>query len=147
MVLKELSRVEYRLFHCQNWTKPFENNVCTCFISSAKRANYSLPHILCNESGYASVTFAVTAGSRTSGRGSTWGASSPSNTSGLGRMTRPTIFLRCLGFSPSCKLSLLSLHVAVLPGNYWLETTVSPQHLAAVGSFRIHRSPGFLDHL
>ena len=132
-----------RFFHCQNWMETFGNNVRTCFISSAKPPNYCQLHMFWNKSRCVSVMSTVTAGSRTSAKGSTWDVAWLSNTSGSGRRTHSTRFSRYLSYNlPVCSL-LLSLHTAVLPGNYGLEAPVSPKHLAPFGSVCLHESSMF----
>ena len=54
---------------------------------------------------------------------------------------------RCLSRNLPDSLSLLTLYVAVLPGDYRLETPVAPQYLAFVGSYFLHGSPEFPSHL
>ena len=132
-----------RLFHCQNWMETFGNNVCTYFISSAKPPNYCQLHMFCNKSRYVLAMFTVAAGSRTSAKGSTWDVAWLSNTSGPGRRTHSTSFLRYLSYNLPDGSLLLSLHTAVLPGNYGLEAPVSPQYLASFGSVFLHGSPVF----
>ena len=145
MIALEELRIGCRLLNCRNWmeTSGFRNNVCTYFTRSAKPANYRQPHIFYSKSLYVLVTFAVPAGSRTSTKESTWDGPWPSNSSSSGQMTRRTIFSRCLSCILPNSLSLLSLHTAILPGNYRLEESVSPQHLAFIGSFFLRGSPVF----
>ena len=132
-----------RPLHCRDWVGIFGSSVCTCFTRCARPPNYFQPHMSYGKSLYASVTFAVTAGSRMLGKESTWDVVWPSNTSGLGQRKRSTRFSRYLSRNPPDSLSLLSLHEAVLPGDYRLEVPISPQHPTFVGSFRLHRPPEF----
>ena len=84
-----------RLFRCRNSMGTFGNNVCICFVSSAKPPNYCLPHMFSSEP-RVSVVFTVAAGLRTSAKESTWDVAWPSNTSDSGRRTR---FSRYLSYS------------------------------------------------
>ena len=122
----------------------FGNNVCTCFISSARPPNCYLPHMSFSKSRYLSIVFTVTVGLPTSAKGSAWDVAWLSNASGLGRRTR---FSRYLSHSSLDSSSLLNLRIAVLQGNYRLEGLVSPKHLASFGSVCLRGSPVFLHRL
>ena len=101
--------VTCRSLHCRKSVKSSENNVCTCFTRSAKRAECYQPHISCSGSLYLSATFAVMVGSRTSVKKSTWEIMWPSSTSGLGRGRHPTKPSKCQipclhGNLPQCQV-------------------------------------------
>ena len=149
MITLEEPSMGCRFLHCQNWmeTSGSGDNVCIYFTRSAKPANCCLPHIFYGKSLYVSRTFAVLAGSRTSAKESTWDVPWPSNTSSPGQMTRRTIFSRYLSCILPNNLSLLSFHIAILPGNHRLEESISPQHLAFIGCFFLRGSPVFLYRL
>ena len=145
-MLEELN-MGCRPLHYQSWIGTFGNNICTYFIRSAKLANYCQPRTFYGKSLCAPVIFAIAVGSRTSAKESIWDVEWLSNTSGSGWGKGSTRVSRCLSPNPPDNLSLLILHTAVLPGNYRLETPISSQHPAFVGSLCLHGSPGFMCHL
>ena len=143
-VVLEVLSMGRRPLHCQNWMGIFAASVYTCFTKSAKPASYCRLHMFYSKSLYMSVTSTVMAGSRTSPKESTWDIVWLSNTSGLGRGTHSARFTRCLRCEQFDRLSLLSSHIAVLPGDHRLETPLPPQRLASTRSLRLHEPPEFL---
>ena len=123
--------------------RSFENSVYTCFTRSVKPVKCCRPHTSYSKNFCMSAEFTIMAGLQMSAKESTWNAVWLSNTSEFGRRTCPTAFSRYLSTNLPSTLPILSLYLAILPGNYRLEAPVSSQHLAFAGSFCIHTPPVF----